>query len=105
MRVVDEDGERLALVDGVETTGDTVDGFDAGSDRVVGDAERAGGSDRRKCVSDVEAAAQLELDSLESVVGVERERVRDLRGQAHAVVVVDVDDSDVRLSEQASLRL
>ena len=65
VRVVDDDGERLALVDGLEAAGDALDAGHALGDRLVGDVEQQRDGDRAEDVLDVEAAAQprLELDS------------------------------------------
>ena len=70
MRVIDEDRERLALVDGLHAAGHALQGADAGGDRVVGHVEQAGACDRRQNVLDVEGSeerrAQLETADAES---------------------------------------
>ena len=60
--VVDEDGERLALVDGLEAPGDAAELPHAARDRVVLDPEQARSRDRAEHVLDVEAAAKPRLE-------------------------------------------
>src|SRR5947208_5827881 len=105
MRVVDEDRERLSLVDGVEAAGNALDGLDPGLDRAFADAEGSGGSCRRERVLAVEAAGQLEVDAAERVTRAERDRIGDLRRETFAVLVADVDDGARGLREQPALRL
>ena len=62
VRVVDEDGEGLALVHRLEAARHPGDVLDAAHDRVVLDPEQARGCDRAEDVLDVEAAAQLRAD-------------------------------------------
>src|SRR3954451_16663001 len=58
VRVVDEDRERLTLVDGLEAAGDLGGVREGVGDRVVGDAAGADGGDRAQDVEDVEAAGE-----------------------------------------------
>src|SRR5438132_1055121 len=67
VRVIDDDGERLALVDTLETARHASDRLDAPRDRVVVDAEEAGSRHRRERVLDVEPPAELEFDSFERI--------------------------------------
>ena len=60
--IVDEDGERLALVHGLEPPRHAAELFHAARDRVVLDPEQAGRRDRAEHVLDVEAAAQPRLE-------------------------------------------
>jgi hypothetical protein len=57
VRVVDEDGEGLPLLDGLEAAGDAGEALDAGGDRIVIDLEEASGGDGGEDVLDVEAPA------------------------------------------------
>ena len=128
MRVVDDERERLALVDGLEAAGHGIDPGQRRDDRLVRDAERARGGHGAEHVVDVEAPrqrrAQLEAaraerragevagDRRRPQVGVGRvDRDRDdrraveLACEAGAVGVVDVDDRHRRAGfEQAPLR-
>ena len=104
MRVVDDHGERLALVDELEPPGHAVHGFDAVADRVLADAERAR---RRRCpesILEVEAAAQLEVRVERVAVRVEDDRIVELGREAPAPRVADVDDRTLRLREEPALR-
>ena len=62
VRVVDQDGEGLPLVDGLEAARHALDVRDPGRDRLVLDAEEPGERDRREHVLDVEAPAQARLE-------------------------------------------
>ena len=61
VRVVDDDRERLALVDELEPPRHAVDGLDAFANRVLADPQRACRCRRAERVLEVEAAAQLEV--------------------------------------------
>ena len=61
VRVVDDDGERLAFVDELEAPRHALDGLDAFADRALVDPERAGRGRRAQRVLDVEASAQLQV--------------------------------------------
>src|SRR3954449_11614026 len=114
--VVDEHGERLALVDRLEAAGDAHGVREPVGDRRVIDAQGADGGDGAEDVEDVEAAgqqqAQLEavypepraarvaLDAPGADLRVQRvdpdaDRVREVVRQAHAVCVVHVDHRDL----------
>ena len=62
VRVVDDDRERLPLVDRLEAPGDARHGRDAFRDRVLVDVEQQPGRDRAEHVLDVEETAQRRLD-------------------------------------------
>ena len=62
VRVVDDDGERLAHVDRLESARHARHRPHAGRDRVVVDIEQDSGGDRAEHVLDVEASAQRRLD-------------------------------------------
>ncbi len=63
VRVVDDDGEVLSLVDRLESAGNAGHGADALDDRVLVDVEQERGRDRAEDVLDVEDAEQRRLDS------------------------------------------
>ena len=60
--VVDDDRERLPLVDRLEPARDAAHALDAAPDRGLRDVQRPRGGDRAERVRAVEAAAQVELD-------------------------------------------
>ncbi len=62
VRVVDDDGEVLSLVDRLESAGNAGHGADALDDRVLVDVEEERGRDRAENVLDVEDAEQRRLD-------------------------------------------
>ena len=62
MRVVDDDGERLPLVDRLESTRDAFHARDPRCDRVLVDVEEQTGSDGTEDVLDVERPAKARLD-------------------------------------------
>jgi hypothetical protein len=113
VRVVDEHRERLPLVDGLETSGHAVDRFQPARDRVVIDPEQATARYRRKRVLHVEAALELEIDSVErfgpnlrllgEAVG---QRVGPLLRELASPRVADVDRRGrSSLDEEPALRL
>src|SRR5439155_849397 len=74
--VIDKHGEGLTLVDEVEATRHAIDNLDPALDRSFPDSERTRRSGSCERVLDVEAAAQLELDSRELVVGTKGDGIR-----------------------------
>ena len=106
MRVVDDHVERLSLLDRLEAPGDALDRLDTALDRVVVDPERPRGQSSARRVEPVEGPPELEVDARERVsVRVERDRVRELRSEAAAVLVADVHDRRVGLIEERAFRL
>src|SRR6266545_3942035 len=103
--VVDEHGERLALVDGVEASRNALDRLDASFDHGLVDAERASGGGSREGILDVESSLGLHAESAEVVRRVEGDRVGYLGRQPGAVLVADVDDRTLRLRKQSALRV
>src|SRR3954470_24980226 len=123
--VVDEDRERLALVDGLEAAGDLGGVREGVGDRGVGDPQGADGGDGAQDVEDVEAAGQrraeggavqgergagrvaLRRGGSELGVGrveADRDGVLQLAREPAAVGVVDVDHGGLRAGrEQAAL--
>ena len=101
--------ERLAGVDRFEAARDSAHRLETAPDRVVVAAERARRERRPDRVLDVEAPAQLEVDSVEDrrIGRVERDRVRQLLREPPTELVGRVHDRDrPRLrEEQAPLRL
>src|SRR3954469_7073892 len=115
--VVDEDRERLALVDGLEAAGHPDGVAQALGDRRVVDAQRAHGGDGPEDVEDVEAPRQrrVELEAIDRErrparvaldpgrpqlrvgrLDPDPDRVGKVVRQARAERVVDVDDPDLR---------
>ena len=62
MCVVDDDGERLPLVHGLETPGHSAHRLDSLGDRIVRQVEQARHRDRRQGVLDVESTEQVAPD-------------------------------------------
>src|SRR3954454_17588914 len=123
--VVDEDRERLALVDGLEAAGDLGGVREGVGDRVVGDAQGPDGGDGAQDVEDVEAARErraaggaVEREGRAGRVALDRRRpeprvggvdadrdgVVQVAREPPAVGVVDVDHGGLRAGlEQAAL--
>ena len=74
VRVVDDHGERLVGIDGLEAAGRRRDGRGARDDRVVGQVGEQRERDRAEQVLDVEAAPQRALDLERSARGLDLER-------------------------------
>ena len=81
VRVVDDHGERLSGLDRLESARHAGDRRDPAADRVLVDPELASRPDRTERVRSVEAAAQLQIDAFEIVVGRERPRVGKIGGE------------------------
>jgi hypothetical protein len=81
VRVVYEDGERLALVNGLETAGHAAQLPYAAYDRIVFDPQQAGCRDGAEHVLDVEATAEprLELEPIGSKARAARAEIEALR--------------------------
>ena len=62
VRVVDEHGEGLPLLDGLEAAGDAFERADAGRDLVLVEVEQDAGGDGAEDVLDVETAVEARLD-------------------------------------------
>ena len=131
VRIVDDDQERLTLVDWLEPAGDPADARHAACDRLVREAEQLPGGHGREHVLDVEATEQrrrhvdpadthprssrADLEPLGAKVGIgrvdrerrERRNAQDteLLGEPASVWIVDVDGRGRRLvgHEQAAL--
>jgi hypothetical protein len=106
VRVVDQHGEPLALVDRLEAPGHAVRASERAHDRLHRHVERPRRRDRRQCVLHVEQARQAGRD-LELAVGRRTREARTARVEAHvegAVVGVRVDGiggrRDVELAGQ-----
>src|SRR5262249_11103962 len=109
VRVVDDDVERLTRVDRLEAARDAAYRLEATPDRVVVTAHRARRQRRPERVLEVEAAAELEVDTGERrrVGGVERDCVRELLREPPPVHVPRVENCDRSrlLEEETPLRL
>src|SRR5207302_1245506 len=99
--------------DRLEATRNAADSLQTAGDRVVLDAEQAARGQRAERILRVEAAAQLDVDSVQLIradlgrVGEpEGQRIRPIRGELAAPVVADVDRRGrTAVDEQPSLRL
>ena len=133
VRVVDDDGERLSLVDGLEASRDTVQARDPFRDRVLVEVEQHAGRDGSEHVLDVErphagasrcrcpaarnrlpCASSTRFSGLISASCVDPEaderrtvEIRKLVGESAPPLVADVDRSRRRrrAREQSSLRV
>ena len=105
VRVVDDHGERLSLLDELEAPRNAADGARCPRGSILVDAESASCRRGPERVLEVEPAVQASAPRRARRGRVERDRARKLFREPASPLVADVHDRVLRLREQPALRL